>query len=132
MRGRKYSKQLKVHVKSKFHLQKKHKFKKRISASVYITVDQVVVLCSDQYLVEQDCVFWDSEGIIVVVDNCANSLIWNDQKDFTLYKSLDCVNKVATIGGSNHCPVGIETICALIQYLSVIKKKYLRIHTLKE
>ncbi len=63
----------------------RHKSNQRITTRVFTTVKQVVVLHTGEYLVEQDYISFESDSSIVVVDNCANSHIWNDCRNFSEY-----------------------------------------------
>ncbi len=75
----------KVVVNSKFRKSWRHQYKRHIKARVFTTAEQVVVLRSGQYTFEQDYESFDSDGTIAVVDNCANSHIWNNKEEFSSY-----------------------------------------------
>ena len=78
LRGRK----CRIIVPSGFRQKKVHKYNKRITSCVFTTVNQVAILKSDQYTNEDEYSSFDSDSAIVVVDNCANSHIWNDCSNF--------------------------------------------------
>ncbi len=65
---------------------------------------------SDYHTNEDKYNSFNSDSAIVVIHNCANSHIWNNQQNFVNFRDLAEVNNVATIGGQNHYPVRIGSV----------------------
>ena len=74
----------------------------------YTTVAHVFESAEDLESTLQSVSF-DTDGVPCVVDNSANTHIWNDIRHMTNYKSIGNYN-VATIGGENHVANGIGDV----------------------
>ena len=78
-----------------------------IRKSVFTSVQRVAFLESEDF--DGDSTDFDVGGTWCVLDNSANSHIWNKEADFVpgSIKKLGELSSVATIGGTNFYPAGI-------------------------
>ena len=110
---------VKVRVQKKFMNSKikSNNRKKRYGnkRSVYTNVTRVVCLEADSF--DGDSIDLGVGATWCVLDNSANSHIWNKQSDFVpgSIRALNEMSSVATIGGNNFYPTGIGDLYVKIE-----------------
>jgi len=97
-------KRVKITVPTKFRLRGRNKGSKKLRHCVYTIVNQIFVLETSLEDIKKGDNFADST--VCMVDNCANTHIWNCKDDFIpgSLQSISRMSSVATIGGSNFYP----------------------------
>ena len=98
------TRRIKVTVPTKFRLRGRYKSSTKHRRCVYTTVNQIFVLETSLDDLKKGDNFTDST--VCMVDNCANTHIWNCKDDFIpgSLKPINRMSSVATIGGSNFYP----------------------------